>query len=162
MRLLRIGMIFLVVGVSLLVATILRAKPIMMSGGYAPFPDVLGPFLLEPRKTTIVLKDVSPQNVTVAVVAAQSWRATQNISEVDPVFAASGMMKLDRLTFKVAVRGVYYIMVITNAGEFADEADLAVEQWGFAEDLLWISGVVLGVGVVMIVIDRVRLLSRHD
>ncbi|MGD0027585.1 MAG: hypothetical protein ABSC91_01440 [Candidatus Bathyarchaeia archaeon] len=170
MKLLRIGVILFVVGVSLLVATQLRAKSVMLQDGYVGgFQRALGPYLFEPRETIIVLQDSSPQNVTVAVVRTQAWLGTQeeggsaaqNVSRVAPVFNVSGMMDLDRVTFKMPSRGVYYILVLTSAGKPVDSVDLAVEQEGVAEDLLTISAIILGVGVAIIIVDRVRPLRRH-
>jgi hypothetical protein len=169
LKLLRIGVILFVVGVSLLVATQLRAKSVMENiGGFG----ILGPFLFEPRETIIVLKDSSPQNVTVAVVPAQAWLGTQdpsgglggaplNVSEVAPVFNVSGMMNLDRVIFSMPSRGMYYILVLTSAGKPVDSVDLVVEQEGVAEDLLTISTIILGVGVAIIVVDRVKSLKRY-
>lgn len=160
MRFVRVGMIFLVVGASLLVATILRAKPVVVySGGQE---GLVGPYLFEPRQITIVLKDVRHQNVTVAVVNAQDWCTIQDVSKVDPVFAASGMNKLDRVTFKVTARGLYYIMVITSSGTLAGEIRLSLEQRGYAEDFLWISGIVSGIGVVMSSIHLLKFLRHHE
>jgi len=171
MKLLRIGVILLVVGVSLLVATQLRAKSVMgpLGGG-----GILGPFLFEPRETIIVLRDSSQQNVTVAVVPAQAWLGTedpssgfggtpQSVSEATPVFNVSGMMNLDRVTFNMPSRGMYYIFVLTSAGKPVDSVNLVVEQDGVAEDLLTISAIILGFGVAIIIVDRVRSLrrSRH-
>jgi hypothetical protein len=168
MKLLRIGVILLVVGVSLLVATELRAKSVMVDTGGG---GILGPFLFEPRETIIVLKDSSSQNVTVAVVPAQAWLGTQgfgglggppiDVSEVAPVFSVSGMMNLDRVVFSMPSRGMYYVLVLTSAGKPVDSVDLAVVQEGVAEDLLTISAITLGVGVAIIIIDRVRTLKRH-
>jgi len=161
MKLLRIGVVFLVVGVSLLVATNLRATSIMINVG--SFEGVFGPYVLEPRETIIVLKDVDPpQNLTMVVVNAQSWRATLNISEVDPVFIVDGLRELDAVIFKMGVRGLYYIVVTTSTGELTGSTNLALEQRGLAEDLLWISGIVLGIGVVTIVVHWLRSLRRRD
>jgi hypothetical protein len=169
-KLLRIGLVFLVVGVSLLVAAQLRAGPVLIDTGYrGVLQPALGPYLFEPRETIIVLKDSSPQNVTVAVVPAQAWIGTQedgmgaprNVSEAGAVFSVSGLMDLDRVTFKMPARGVYYVLVLTSAGKPVDNADLTVEQEGVAEDLLMISAIILGVGVAIAIIDRVRLLKRH-
>jgi hypothetical protein len=169
MKLLRIGVILLVVGVSLLVATQLRAKSVMGDTGGG---GILGPFLFEPRETIIVLKDLSSQNVTVAVVPAQAWLGTQdpssgvggapiNVSEIAPVFSISGMMDLDRVIFSVPSRGIYYVLVLTSAGKPVDSVDLAVVQEGVAEDLLTISALILGVGIAIIIVDRVRSLRRY-
>jgi hypothetical protein len=168
MKLLRIGVILFVVGVSLLVATQLRAKSVMGDTGGS---GIQGPFLFEPRETIIVLKDSSSQNVTVAVVPAQAWLGTQgvgglggtppNFSEVAPVFNVSGMMNLDRVTFSMPTRGMYYILVLTGAGKPVNSVDLVVEQEGVAEDLLTISAITLGVGVAIIIVDRVKSLKRH-
>jgi hypothetical protein len=172
-KLLRIGVILFVVGVSLLVATQLRAKSVMSDTGYeSGFQGASGPFLLEPRETSIVLKDLSPQNVTVAVVPAQAWLGTQdvsdlggsfpaNVSEVAPVFSVSGMMDLDRVTFSLPSRGMYYILVLTSAGKPVDSVDLVVEQEGVAEDLFTISAIIPGVGVAIIIVDRVRSFKRY-
>lgn len=169
MKLLRIGVILVVVGACLLVVTQLRATSTMLDVGGG---GILGPFLFEPRETSIVVKDLSQQNVTVAVVPAQAWLGTQdptsgfggaplNVSEVAPVFNVSGMMDLDRVVFSMPSRGMYYVLVLTSAGKPVDSVDLAVVQEGFAEDLLTISATVLGVGVAIIIVDRVRSLRRY-
>jgi hypothetical protein len=168
LKLLRIGVILFVVGVSLLVATQLRAKSVM---GEAEGGGILGPFLFEPRETIIVLKNSNPQNVTVTVVPAQAWLGTEmdgdaafyniSVSEAAAVFNVSGMMNLDRVTFTMPSRGMYYILVSTSAGKPVDYVDLVVEQEGVAEDLLTISAIILGVGVAIIIVDRVRSFKRY-
>lgn len=159
MKLLRIGAILLTIGMTLLVATNLRAASQMTSTG-KPI-GLFGPYLLEPRETTIVLKDVTPQNVTVAVVSAQIWHATQNISEFEHVFTVSGMNKLDSITFNLNMRGLYYIVVFTTDGRLAEEVRLVVVQEGLPKDLLWISGILSSMGVIMIVIHQLRPLARR-
>jgi hypothetical protein len=170
MKLLRIGVVLFVVGVSLLVAAQLRARSVW--GGGTGGGGIQGPFLLEPRETIIVLEDLSSQNVTVTVVPAQAWLGTQdpssglgsaplNVSEVTPVFNVSGIMNLDRVIFTMPSRGMYYILVLTSAGKPVDSVDLVVEQEGVAEDLLTISAITLGVGVAIIIVDRVRSLKHH-
>ena len=169
MKLLRIGVVLLVVGVSLLVATQLRAKSVM--GPFGGGGGILGPYLFEPRETIIVLKNSSQQNVTVAVVPAQAWLGiiedgeagfyNISVSEAAAVFNVSGMMNLDRVTFSMPSRGMYYILVLTSAGKPVDSVDLVVEQEGVAGDLLAISAIILGVGVAIIIVDRVRAFKRY-
>jgi len=58
-------------------------------------------------------------------------------------------------------RGMYYILVLTSAGKPVDSVDLVVEQEGVAGDLLAISAIILGVGVAIIIVDRVRAFKRY-
>jgi len=78
MRTLRVGIMILVIGVSLFFATLLRGKTSKGSGGVSG-PTVLGPLLFEPRQTVIVLKSASSDVVSIHVVPAKSWEATQNV-----------------------------------------------------------------------------------
>lgn len=155
MKLLRIGVIILIIGVTLQFATRIRGKTLSGNIGMG-YPRPLGPFMLEPRETTLVLKEVSPENetVTVSVVNAKSWQATQNISKA--VFTASGMRELYSATFKLDKRGLYYVVVTTSTGELADEADMVVEQRGLAEDLFLTSIIISIIGVIIIATDRLK------
>lgn len=155
MKLLRIGVIILVIGVTLQFATRMRGKTLYGSIGMG-CPRPLGPFLFEPRETTLVLTEVSPENetVTVSVVNVKSWRATQNISKA--VFTASGMRELYSATFKINKRGLYYVVVTTSTGELADEVDMVVEQRGLAEDLFLSSIIISIIGAIIIATDRLK------
>lgn len=160
MKLLRIGVAVLVIGVSLLVATNLRARSVD-TGSMGSSHGLFGPFLFEPRETIIVLREVEPsENLTMAVVDQHSWNPTQDIGEADLAFVLGGLRQADAVVFKIGVRGLYYIVVTTETGELTGETDLAVEQRGFAEDLLWASGVLTAVGIVIVIVQWVRLL-RH-
>jgi len=162
MKLLRIGVVILLIGASLLVATNLRARSVS-SGRVGSFNGLFGPFLFEPRKIIIVLLEVEPsENLTMAVVNHHSWNPTQDIGEADPAFVLSGLRQADAVVFKIGVRGLYYVVVTTETGELTGETDLAVEQRGFAEDLLWASGVLTAVGIVIVVVQWVRSLRRLD
>jgi hypothetical protein len=159
MKLLRIGVFLLVVGVSFLVATNLRARSIDSEMG--SFDGVFGPYLFEPRQTIIVLREVEPsENLTVAVVNARCWNPTQDIKEADPAFVFSGLRQSDAVVFKTSVRGLYYVVVTTETDELTGATDLAVEQRGYAEDLLWISGSLAALGIAIVVVDRVKMLRR--
>ena len=155
MKPLRIGALLLIIGTTLLVATMLRAKTTVAHSSVEA-PGASGPYLLEPRETTVVLRDVNPQNVTVSIVDAQSWQATRNISEVNPVFTVSRMRKLYSVTFELNTRGLYYIPVTTSTGKLADEVDMVVEQRGLAKDLLLISIIISIIGATTIATDRLK------
>jgi len=157
MKLSRIGVIVLLIGVTLLFATNIRGRTIS-GGGSIGRPYPLGPFMLEPRETTLVLREVSPENVTVTVfvVDAKSWQAIQNISKVTPVFTASEMKKLYSVTFRLDKRGLYYIVVTTNTGSLADEVEMAIEQRGLAGDLLTLSIAISIIGAITLIIDRLK------
>ena len=160
MMLSRAGVVFIVVGVSLLVAANLRARPLSLTVG--SYEGVSGPYLLEPRETIIVLKEVDPaQDLTMAVVNAQSWRASSNISKVDPVFIIDGLRRLDAVIFQMGARGLFYIVVMTGTGELTGDTDVSVQQRGLAQDLLWISAAALGVGIVMMIVHWLRPLGRR-
>jgi len=160
MKLQRIGVFLLVVGVSFLVATNLRARSIDSRMG--SFDGVFGPYLFEPRETIVVLREVEPsENLTVAVVNQQSWNPTQDIGEANPAFMFSGLRQSDAVVFKIGVRGLYFVVVTTETGELTGRTDLAVEQRGYAEDLLWISGSIAATGIAIVVVDRVRSLKHR-
>ena len=157
MKLLRIGVIMLVIGVSLLVATYVRAHTVDSGGGGVIITE---PFVFEPRTTIITLMEVDPkENLTLAVINELSWSQTQDIREVTPAFVLSGLRELDTIILKISVRGLYYIVVTTEKGEFVRPSDLVVQQTGFAEDLLWASGTLVAVGVGIVVVRMARLLK---
>lgn len=168
MKLLRIGMILLVVGVSLWVATNARTR-VVSTGRISNFLGLFGPYLFEPREIIIVLRAVTPpENLTLALVNGQSWSppdefddADARAREADPAFEVSGLRRFDAVVFKIDVRGLYYILVTTETGEFTGETEVVVEQRGVAEDLLWASWTLIGIGVVVVVVDRVRMLRRR-
>jgi len=169
MKTLRIGVIILVIGASLLIATIMRGRTIIAGsegqrqviidpegniGGYRPH-------LLEPRQTKIVLKEVSADVVTIHVVRAKSWEATLNISLVNPVFTVEGMRRLYAATFKPAVRGLYYFIVTTADGKLVDEVELMFEQSGLAQDLYIISVAFIVVGTATIAYNGLKLIVKR-
>lgn len=160
MKLLRVGVVVLVIGVSLLVATNLRNRS-LSTGSVGSSNGLFGPFLFEPRETIIVLLKVEPsENLTMAVVDQHGWNPTQDISEADSAFVLSGLMQFDAVVFRIGVRGLYYVVITTETGEFTGETDLAIEQRGIAEDLLWGSGALTAVGITIVVVQFVRTV-RH-
>jgi len=160
MKLLRVGVVVLVIGVSLLVATNLRNRSVS-TGSVGSSNGLFGPFLFEPRETIIVLLKVEPsENLTMAVVDQHGWNPTQDISEADSAFVLSGLRQFDAVVFRIGVRGLYYVVITTETGELMGEADLAMEQRGFAEDLLWASGALTAVGITIVVVQFVRTV-RH-
>jgi len=163
MKTLRIGVIILVIGVSLLIATIMRGKPITSSSlGHKDLTIFLDgyiwgdPHLLEPRQTTIALKSASSDNVTIHVVPARSWEAAQNISLVNPVFTVEGMRKLYAATF-IPPRGTYYFIVTTPNGTLVDEVELKFEQAGLAQDLCAISIAATVTGTAIIAYNGLKV-----
>jgi hypothetical protein len=161
MKLLRIGVVVLVIGVSLLVATNLRNRSVS-TGSQASSNGLSRPFLLEPRETIIVLLKVKPsENLTMTVVDQHSWNPTQDISEAHPAFVLSGLRQFDAVVFRIGVRGLYYVVITTETGELTGETDLAIEQRGIAEDLLWASGAFTAVGIAIVVVQSVRTLRRR-
>lgn len=160
MKLLRIGAIMLVIGVSLLVATYVRAHTVDSGGGGVIITE---PFVFEPRTTIITLKEVDPkENLTLAVINELSWSQTQDIREVTPAFVLSGLRESDTIVFKISVRGLYYILVITEKGEFVNHFYLVVAQRGFSDDLLWASGTLVAVGVGIVVVQMARSLKLRE
>jgi len=166
---LRIGAIILVIGVSLLIATVMRGKTIIAtSSGHGQLTiDSEGriaggmPHLLEPRQTKIVLKEASADVVTIHVVPAKSWEATLNISLVDPVFTVEGMRRLYAATFKPAVRGLYYFIVTTADGLLPPgEVELKFEQSGLAQDLYIISVAFIVVGTATIAYNGLKFIIQ--
>jgi hypothetical protein len=158
---LRIGLIILVIGISLFFATNLRAKPIKIGVGVEGGPAAFGPYLLEPRQTIIVLLSAGSDNVTIHVVPAKSWTATQNITLANPIFSAQGMRRLYTVTFQPGTRGIYYFIVTTSDGKLLDEAEIKFEQTGLAQDLYLISIAAVVVGTVIMACHGVNLLWKH-
>lgn len=162
MKLLRIGVTVLVIGVSLLVATYVRAHTVDSGsiGMGMDAPSLFGPFVFEPRTTFITLREANPkENLTLAVINELSWDQTQDIREVTPAFVLNGLRESDTIVFKISVRGLYYIVVMTEKGEYVNPSNLVVQQRGFAEDLLWASGTFVAVGVGIVVVQMARLLK---
>lgn len=161
MKLLRIGVIVLVIGVSLLVATYVRSHTV--DSGSIGGAIMAGPFVFEPRTTVITLKEVDPkENLTLAVINELSWSQTQDIREVTPAFVLSGLRESDTIIFKISVRGLYYVVVMTEKGELVNYFDLVVQQRGFADDLLWASGTLVAVGVGIVVVQVARSLKLRE
>lgn len=161
MKPLRIGLIILVIGISLFFATTLRAKPIKIGVGVEGGPAVFGPYLLEPRQTIIVLISAGSDNVTVHVVPAKSWMATQNITIAKPIFSAQGMRKLYTATFQPETRGIYYFIVTTSDGKLLDDAEIKFEQTGLAQDLYLISITAIVVGTAIMACYGVNLIWKQ-
>lgn len=168
MKLLRFGVVFLVVGVSLLVATNARTRVVSTGRDDSPV-GLFGPYLFEPREIIVVLRAVSPpENVTLAVVNQQGWNPPEDLEDVnarareaDPAFVVGGLRRFDAVVFKINVRGLYYVLVTTETGEVTGDTQIVVEQRGVAEDLLWVSWVLAALGVVVVVVDRIRRLRRR-
>lgn len=163
-RLWRVGGILLVIGVSLLAATILRNRVLYSSEGSFPI-GLFGPYLLEPRETVVVLREVNPaENVTLMLVNEQSWRPPESFDEANacvrkavPAFEMTGLRKFDAVLFNVDMRGLYYVLVTTGTGEFTGETEVVVEQRGLAADFWWFSWAFIAVGVAAVIVDKVRL-----
>ena len=171
MKTLRIGVIILVIGISLLIATVMRGRTIIATSlghGQLHISPVDGsvqgcmPHLLEPRQTKIVLKEADVDVVTIHVVPAKSWEATLNISLVDPVFTVEGMRRLYAATFRPAVRGLYYFIVTTADGQLVDarELELKFEQSGLAQDLYIISVAFIVVGTATIAYNGLKFIIQ--
>jgi len=160
MKTLRIGIIILLIGVSLLFATNMRTKTMKISTA-ANAPMALGPFLLEPRQTIIVLTSETPDNVTIHVVPSKNWEATQNISLANPVFTASGMRRLYAVTFRLETRGVYYFVVTMPNGTLIDEPALKFEQTGLAQDLYMISITATIIGMAITTYNSLKFIIKR-
>ena len=162
MKPLRIGVIILIIGTTLLFATNARGAT-QSTGGAVEGQHPFGPVLLEPRETTIVRRDVSPENATftVSLVDKQSWETRLNITKVNPAFSVDGMQRLCSVTFKLGMRGLYYVVVTGSTGEPAERIDMTVEQYGIAEDLLAISLIATIVGTLIITTDQLRPVIRR-
>jgi hypothetical protein len=167
MKALRFGAILLTIGISLSLATIMRNRT--LSTGVQSHPiGLVGPLLLEPRETVVVLRDVSPEwNLTLSLVNAQDWTPPQNFEEADAkalesvsTFEVTGLKKFDTVIFTVDIRGLYYVLTTISTGEFTDETELVVEQRGMANDMWWASLVLLASGIVVVIGDRVNTLRR--
>ena len=148
------------IGVSLFFATNLRVKTGKLGGG-ASEPMAFGPFLFEPRQTIIVLKNAGSDNVSIHVVPAKSWEATQNVSLASPVFSADGMRKLYSVTFQLPTRGVYYLVATTPDGRLLDEVELAYEQTGLAQDLYMLSIAAIVIGAAITAYNGLRLFVKR-
>ena len=172
MKTLRIGVIILVIGVSLLIATIMRGITTKRTSfGHKdmhidPEGTIVGgtPHLLEPRQTIIVLKSVSSDNVTIHVatihvVPARSWEATQNVSLANPVFTVEGMKRLYAATF-IPPRGIYYFIVTTPDGRLVDDVRLIIEQTGRAQDLYTISIAAIVIGIAIIAYNGLKVIVK--
>ena len=120
------------------------------------------PHLLEPRQTTIILKEASANIVTIHVVRARQWETTLNISLATPVFSVEGMRKLYAATFKPAFRGLYYFIVTTPDGRLLDDhsVELRFEQTGLAQDLYVTSMASIVIGTVIITYNGLRLITK--
>lgn len=161
MRTLRVGIIILVIGVSLFFAAHLRVKTPKGSYEVSGGPTVLGPFLLEPRQTLIVLNSASSDVISIHVVPAKSWEATQNVSLANPIFSADGMRKKYSVTFHLQYRGVYYFVATAPDGTLVDSAELMFEQTGLARDLYVISIAAIIVGAAIITYNISKLLIKR-
>jgi len=149
-----------VIGVSLFLATHLRVKTPKESGGVSG-PTVLGPLLFEPRQTVIVLKSASSDVVSIHVVPAKSWEATQNVSLANPVFSADGMRRLYSVSFQLQARGVYYLVATSLDGRLLDEVELAYEQTGLAQDLYILSIAAIVIGAAITAYNGLRLFAKR-
>ena len=149
------------IGVSLFFATNLRVKTPKGWGAVSGGPTVFGPFLFEPRQTIIVLKNAGSDNVSIHVVSAKSWEATQNVSLASPVFSADGMRKLYSVTFQLPTRGVYYLVATSPDGRLLDEVELAYEQTGLAQDLYMLSIAAIIIGAAITAYNGLRLFVKR-
>jgi len=75
-------------------------------------------------------------------------------------FVISGLRQADTVIFDIGVRGLYYVVVVTETDELTGSTELAIEQRGSVKDLLWASYALIAIGGVVIVAKWVRLL-RH-
>jgi len=160
-RTLRIGIMTLAIAVASLFATHIRTRTPKLTGGYQGEPMAIGPFLLEPRQTLIVLNSASSDNVSIYVVPAKSWEATQNVSLANPIFSADGMRKKYSVTFHLQYRGVYYFVATAPDGTLVDSAELMFEQTGLARDLYVISIAAIIVGAAIITYNISKLLIKR-
>jgi len=169
MKTLRIGVIILIIGMSLLTATIMRSKTIVASSfgqdevTISPADGKIHgctPHLLAPRQTTIILKEATADVVTIHVVPAKQWESTLNISLVDPIFTVEGMRRLYAATFKPPVRGLYYYIVTTADGQLVDEVELKFEQAGLAQDLYTISVAAIIIGIAVIAYNGLKFIIQ--
>lgn len=119
------------------------------------------PHLLEPRQTTIALKEASADVVTIHVVPARNWEATLNISLADPIFSVEGMRRLYAATFKPEIRGIYYFIVTTQNGTLVDAVELKFEQAGLAQDLYVTSIAAIIIGTAILAYNGLKLVVKR-
>lgn len=159
-KLFRIGMVVLVIGISFLITTHLRAR-VLDTGTIGNYLGFFGPFLFEPRETTLVLREAEPpQNLTVAIVSQNSWNPERTIREADTALLLVGLSQADAVVFKIGTRGLYWVLVMTETGELTGDTELSVEQKGLSEDLLWFSYTLIIVGITILIFQRLRGLKH--
>jgi hypothetical protein len=159
-NLLRIGIVTLVVGLSLMVVTNMRALPIG-TGLQGSYIGMFGPFLLEPRETIVVLRSVDPPtDLTLSVINQKFWNPNQNISQTVTAFSIGNLTQSDIVIFDVPSRGLYYV-VLSNETGLSGQTSIRLDQRGFAPDLLWVSAAFLFTGVITVAVQGIRILKTR-
>src|SRR4030042_1693485 len=131
MKLLRVGFVVLVVGISMLVVAYLRARPVDSGNATSPY-GLLGPFLLEPRETLIVLRQVvPPANLTLTLISQSGFDPNRDIGEARGAFSMSGLMQSDTIIFTVPARGLFYCVITNETGQLTGTTSIRLEAPGF-------------------------------
>lgn len=160
MNLLRFGTVALVVGISLMIVTTMRALPIG-TGVQSSYVGMFGPFLLEPRETIVVLRSVDPPtDLTLSLINQKLWNPNQNVSQAVAAFSIGNLTQSDTVIFDVPSRGLYYV-ILSNETGLSEQTSIRLDQRGFAPDLLWVSAAFLFTGVVTVAVQGVRTLKTH-
>ncbi len=167
MKLLRVGIVVMVVGVSFLVAAYLRARPV--DSGYTTSGfGLIGPLLLEPRETLIALRQVDPPaSLTLTLFWQSGFDPDRDIGKTNGAFSTSGLAEFDTLVFDVPSRGQYYIVLTNETGQLTGTTGFRVEQRGFASDFLLASEITIAIGIGTIVMQvllnfrKKRVRNKH-
>jgi hypothetical protein len=159
-NLLRVGTVALVAGISMMIVTTMRALPIG-TGVQSSYVGMFGPFLLEPRETIVVLRDVDPPTeLTLSLIDQKLWNPNQNVSQAVTAFSIGNLMQSDTVIFDVPSRGLYYV-ILSNETGLSGQTSIRLDQRGFAPDLLWVSAAILFTGVVIIAVQGTRVLRTR-
>lgn len=160
MNLLRIGTVALVVGISLMTVTTMRALPIG-TGVQDSYVGMFGPFLLEPRETIVVLRNVDPPtDLTLSLINQKLWNPNQNVSQAVAAFSIGNLTQSDIVIFDVPSRGLYYV-ILSNETGLSGQTSIRLDQRGFTPDLLWVSAAFLFTGAIIVAVQGVRILKTR-
>jgi len=160
MKLLRLGVMLLAVGISMLVVADMRARSID-SGSITTSNGLIGPLLLEPREALIALRRVDPPvNLTLTVVSQSGFDPNFDIGKTDGAFSMGGLMQSDTIIFRIPLRGLYYVVVTNETGQLTGTTSIRLEQRGFESDFLFGSEAVTVIGAAIVALQGIRQLVK--
>ena len=154
---LRVGVIFLIIGLSLGIAAIPRSDAQITSGTESPpippYGEVSLSFFFPPRDIRLEIECSSPINFY--LFDSKGFKAYNESGVLNPIFCFENESR-GMYFISLPKRDIYY-MVFQNLTNETTYVMLTIFIFGFEKDLLWTSVYFMVFGIVLVVLGLINI-----